>query len=121
MNMLGSQNLRKHVFCQKLTYFKRIMRNRFDNPRSICSIGLSKASKLDFIILKSLKISVLILEKNTISLFVDVALLAASILKNHDLLSLFNFLHVAKLLCLLGFEPREYARSVSFEECCRMQ
>ena len=33
---------------------------------------------------------------------------------------LLKFLHVAKLLNLLGFEPREYARSVSFEKCCRM-
>ena len=30
---------------------------------------------------------------------------------------LLKFLHVAKLLNLLGFEPREYARSVSFEKC----
>ena len=35
-------------------------------------------------------------------------------------LYLFNSLHAAKLLYLLGFEPREYARSVSFEKCCRM-
>ena len=52
--------------------------------------------------------------KRTITLFVDVALRAASILKNRDFLYLFNFLHVAKLVYLLGFEPREYARSVSF-------
>ena len=58
--------------------------------------------------------------KITMSLFVDVALRAASILKNHDLLYLFNFLHVAKLFYLLGFERREYARSVSFEKCYRM-
>ena len=30
------------------------------------------------------------------------------------------FLHVAKLLYLLGFELREYARTLSFEKCCRM-
>ena len=52
--------------------------------------------------------------------FVDVALRAASILKNSDFIFLFNFLHVAKLIYLLGFEPREYARSVNFEKCCRM-
>ena len=55
-----------------------------------------------------------------LSLFADVALPAASILKNRDFLDLFNFLHVANLLYLLGFEPREYARSESFEKCCRM-
>ena len=33
---------------------------------------------------------------------------------------LFKFLHVAKLFHLLGFEPREYARIVSCEKCCRM-
>ena len=36
-------------------------------------------------------------------------------LKKCVLLYLLNFLHVAKLLYLLGFEPRDYARSVSFE------
>ena len=36
------------------------------------------------------------------------------------LLYLLSFLDVAKLLYLLGFEPWEYARSVSFEKCCRM-
>ena len=35
-------------------------------------------------------------------------------------LYLFNLLHVAKLFYLLGFEPREYARQLSFEKCCRM-
>ena len=29
---------RKHVFCQKLTFLKRITRNRFDNPGSFWSI-----------------------------------------------------------------------------------
>ena len=56
----------------------------------------------------------------TLSLFVDVALRAASILKNHDLLYLFNLLQVAKLRNLLGFEHREYASLISFEKCCRM-
>ena len=31
---------------------------------------------------------------------------------------LFNFLQVAKLGYLLRFEPREYARRLSFEKCC---
>ena len=71
-------------------------------------------------------------------LFVDVALRAASILENNDIpfcgccpaggldleksyfFNLFNFLQVAKLGYLLGFEPREYARQLSFEKCCRM-
>ena len=44
--------------------------------------------------------------KLTITRFVDVALRAASILKNRDLLFLFNFLYIAKLLYLLGCEPR---------------
>ena len=33
---------------------------------------------------------------------------------------LFNFLQVAKVGYLLGCEPREYARQLSFEKCCRM-
>ena len=33
---------------------------------------------------------------------------------------LFNFLQVEKLCYLLRFEPREYARRLSFEKCCRM-
>ena len=55
-----------------------------------------------------------------IFLFVDVALRAASILKNDVCCIFSNFLYVAKLVYLLGFEPREYAKSVSFETCCRM-
>ena len=51
------------------------------------------------------------------SLFVYVALRAASILKNRDLLVSNIFLYIAKLIYLLGFEPREYARSISFEKC----
>ena len=31
-----------------------------------------------------------------------------------------NFLKVAKLVYLLGIEPREYARRLSFATCCRM-
>ena len=50
----------------------------------------------------------------------DVALRAASTLKNRDFSYLFNYLHVAKLLYLLGFEPREYASRLSFEKWCRM-
>ena len=70
--------------------------------------------------------------------FVDVALRAASILENNDFpfcgccpaggfdlekssfFILFNFRQVAKLSYLVRFEPREYARQVSFEKCCRM-
>ena len=66
-------------------------------------------------------------------LFVDVALRAASILEMHDFLLclccpaggldfekscffiLYNFLHIAKLPNLLGFEPREYARTLSLK------
>ena len=33
---------------------------------------------------------------------------------------LFNFLQVAKLVYLLGFEHREYARTLSFAKCCRL-
>ena len=32
----------------------------------------------------------------------------------------FNFLHVAKLFYLIGCEPREYSRTLSFEKCFRM-
>ena len=35
-------------------------------------------------------------------------------------LYLYDFLHIAKLPNLLGFEPREYARTLSFEKICRM-
>ena len=55
--------------------------------------------------------------KNTIFLFVDVALRAASILENEDFLYLSNFLQVANLL---GFERWDYAGSVGFEKCSRM-
>ena len=58
--------------------------------------------------------------KLTITLFVDVALRAASILKNHIVLYLLYVLQVARYYYLVGFEPQEYARSVSFETCCRM-
>ena len=72
------------------------------------------------------------------SLFVDVALRAALILENNNFpfcgrcpaggldlaksyfLNSFNFLDNAKLVLLLKFEPREYARQLSFEKCCRM-
>ena len=60
-----------------------------------------------------------ILENNDFP-FVNVALRAASILKNHVFLYLFDFLQVAKLANLFRFEPREYARQLSFEKCCRM-
>ena len=53
------------------------------------------------------------------SLFVDVALRAASILKNRVFMFLSNYLHVVKLPNLLGFEHREYASLLSFEKCCR--
>ena len=33
---------------------------------------------------------------------------------------LYNFLNIAKLPNSLGFEPREYARTLSFEKICRM-
>ena len=33
---------------------------------------------------------------------------------------LFNFLQVAKVDYLVGFEPRDYARRLSFEKCSRM-
>ena len=58
--------------------------------------------------------------KNLDFLFVDVAVRAASILKNSVFLFSFTFLCIAKLLHLVGFEPRQYARSVSFEKYCRM-
>ena len=42
----------------------------------------------------------------TISLFVDVALRAAAILKNHVFLYLLYVLQVAKLVCLVGLSIR---------------
>ena len=60
------------------------------------------------------------LEMRTKVSFVPVALRAAPTLKNRDLLYLYNFLHIAKLPNLLGFEHREYASLISFEKCCRM-
>ena len=51
---------------------------------------------------------------------VDVALRAASILKNHMFVYLLNALHVAEHLYLLRFEHQEYARTLSFGKCCRM-
>ena len=54
--------------------------------------------------------------KFTISHFVCVALRAASILKNLVFVYVYNFLHIVKLPNLLGFEPREYARTLSFEK-----
>ena len=41
-------------------------------------------------------------------------------LENKHFLYLYNFLHIAKLPNLLGFEHREYASLISFEKCCRM-
>ena len=129
----------KTLFCQKLTFLKRIMRNRFDNPSHSGLQSLSKASKLDLKISKSSNICRSRLWKRTMSLCVDVALRAASIFENNDFpfceccpagglnpekssfwLYLFNFLQVAKLAYLTRFEPREYARQLSFEKCCRM-
>ena len=49
------------------------------------------------------------------TIFVCVALRAASILRNR-VFDLYNFFHIAKLLNLFGFEPREYARTFSFEK-----
>ena len=46
----------------------------------------------------------------------EVALRAASIFKNLDFSYLTNFLHIATLANLLGFEPREYARTLDFEK-----
>ena len=78
------------------------------------------------------------LNNSRFSIFVDVALRAASILKNHDFpfcgccpaggldlkkshfLYLFNVLQVAKLLYFDGFEHREYAKLLSFEKCFKM-
>ena len=72
-------------------------------------------------------------ENNTISHFVCVALRAA-FFDIHDFplclcclaggldfeksvfFYLYNFFHIAKLLNLLGFEAREYARTLSFEK-----
>ena len=55
--------------------------------------------------------------KLTISHFVCVALRAAFFLKNRVFCYL---LHIAKQPNLLGFEPRDYARTLSFEKWCRM-
>ena len=53
-------------------------------------------------------------------LFVDVALRAASILKISVFLYLIYVFQVTKHLYLVGFEPQEYSRTLSFEKCCRM-
>ena len=58
--------------------------------------------------------------KITIVLFVDVALRAASILKNLIFLYLFNVFQVAKLTYFDLFEPREYAKLLSFEKGFKM-
>ena len=58
--------------------------------------------------------------KITIVLFVDVALRAASILENLIFLYLLSVLEVSKPCYLVGFEHREYARTLSFEKICRM-
>ena len=54
--------------------------------------------------------------KSTNFLFVDVALRAASILKNRAFLYLMSVIQVSKQLYLAVFEPREYARSIGFEK-----
>ena len=38
LNLSVSKNLREDIFLQKLTFLKRIIQNRFDNPGSIWSI-----------------------------------------------------------------------------------
>ena len=53
-------------------------------------------------------------------LFVDVALRAASTLKNLTFFDLLNVLEVSKHNYLVGFEHQEYARTLSFEKICRM-
>ena len=58
--------------------------------------------------------------KNNDCPFVDVALRAASILKNHVFLYLMYVLQVSELLYLAGFEHQEYARTLNFEKCYRM-
>ena len=55
-------------------------------------------------------------KKKTIVRFVDVALRAASTLKNSDFLYLLNVLEVSKHRYLAGFEHQEYARTLSFEK-----
>ena len=56
----------------------------------------------------------------TISNFVCVALRAASILKKSCFVVFNKVSSHCKLPNLLGFDPREYARTLSFEKCCRM-
>ena len=53
-------------------------------------------------------------------LFADVALRPASILKIPDVFAFLIFPHVAQLLYLAGFEPWEYARTISFEKVCKV-
>ena len=53
--------------------------------------------------------------KLTISHFVCVALRAAFFLKNR-VFYVYNLIHIAKLGNFRGFEPREYARTLSFEK-----
>ena len=52
--------------------------------------------------------------------FVDVALLAASILKNLIFLYFLYVMQVAKHLYLARFEHRECLRTLSLEKCCKM-
>ena len=60
-----------------------------------------------------------VFEKNSIFLSVDVALRATWILKNHSFCIYLKY-SVAKHLDVRGFEDLEYARTLSFEKCCRM-
>ena len=60
-------------------------------------------------------------ENSRVSIFVCVALRAASILRNHILLYLINVLQVPKHLFLVGFEQRECLRTLSFAKFCTRQ
>ena len=55
-------------------------------------------------------------ENQRLVVFVCVALRAASISKNRIFLYLSNVLQVPKHLILVGFEHREYSRTISFEK-----
>ena len=54
--------------------------------------------------------------KQTKVSFVPVALRAAPTVKKRDFVYSWDFLYIAKLPNLLGFEHREYASLISFEK-----
>ena len=114
-----------HISCVKVNVNKvnvKVNVNKVnDNVNDIYSpiisfvVAMNRVDFVDLVIdlvdmTLTLTLLTLILTLTLLTLFLvvgGVALRAASILKKHDFLYLFNFLNVAKLFYLLGFEPRE--------------